>query len=545
MKKLSKMTLEEKIGQLIVIGGAVGGLGDETGIEDALRMIREKKVGGFYLGYPRYKNPLEAWQLNTRLRAAASDIPLFLCADMETSLGYIIIDGAERAPYLMGLGAARDETLARDIGAITGREARALGFNWNYGPSVDVNSNKDNPAIGIRAFGGDPVLVARMGCAYIKGCQSEGVLCSAKHFPGHGALAFDTHDSIGVADAGRGELMKRDIPPFHAAIRAGVKTVMSTHVIYPALGDSKFPATLSESIMTKLLREELGFTGLTTTDALSMKAISDNYGEREAVILSFLAGCDTLIVPASWRPYETLLEAAVSGRIPPARINEAVERILQAKAWLYPDGCKEPKKENVTKVFESAATKETLEKLSLKSVTVLEKKALPLKAGARKRLFVIQERDEAYQYCPWEKGVLDKAERMILEREPGAVIKRVSMACSAEESKDVLKAAGECEEVVFFCIVKVLIEQYNGRLSSATNELLSKIASERSLVVLSLGSPYVIDDIANCAGFICTYGESDICARTALAVLYGEAAPGGKLPVNISEKYPFGLGLSL
>ena len=545
MKKVSEMTLEEKIGQVIVIGGAIGGLGDATGTEDALRMIREKKVGGFYLGYPRYKNPIEAWQLNVKLQAAASDIPLFLCADMETSLGYVIIDGAERAPYLMGLGAARDEALAQEVGAITGREARTVGFNWNYGPSIDVNSNKDNPAIGIRAFAGDTDLVSRMGCAYIRGCESQGVLCSAKHFPGHGALGFDTHHDIGVADAARDVLMERDIPPFHAAIKAGVKTVMSTHVIFPALGDNKFPATLSESIMTTFLRGELGFTGLTTTDALSMKAISDNYGERDAVILSFLAGCDTLIVPASWRPYETLLEAAKSGQIPAARLDEAVERIVQAKAWLYPEGYREPKKEGVKKVFESAGTKRTVERLFLKAVTVLEKKALPLKAGARKRLFIIQERDEAYQYCPWEKGVLDEAQRIIRKKEPGAGIKRISMACSEAESKDILKAASQYEEVIFFCIVKVLIEQYNGRLSKATNELLSKIANQRPVVVLSLGSPYVIDDIAECAGFICTYGESDICARTALKVLYGEAAPGGKLPVTISEKYPFGLGLSI
>jgi len=290
------MTLEEKVGQVIVVGGVIGGLGDADGVEDALRMVRERKVGGFYLGYPRYNNPVEAAELNAKLQAA-SEIPLFLCADMETSLGYVIIEGAERHPYLMALGAARDEALAQEIGAIVGREARAVGFNWNYGPCLDVNSRKDNPAIGIRAIGDNPVLVSQLGCAYIRGCQSEGILCSAKHFPGHGSLAVDTHKKICVADAGRDVLMKRDIPPFRAAIRAGVKTVMSTHVIFPAFGDDKFPATLSKKIMTNLLRDELGFKGLTTSDSLSMKAISDNYGKREAVILSFLAGCDTLIVP--------------------------------------------------------------------------------------------------------------------------------------------------------------------------------------------------------------------------------------------------------
>jgi len=541
VKKTGEMTLEEKVGQLVHAGGAVGGLGDGKGVDYALQLIREKKAGAFYLGYPRYKNPLEAWQVHAKLQAA-SEIPLFICGDMETSLGYITIDGVQRHPYLMGLGAAGDESLAYEAGAITGREARAVGFNWNYGPCVDVDTVKGNPGVGIRSFGDDPELVSRLGSAYIKGCQSEGTICSAKHFPGHGSIAIDTHHVIGVDATERNSLMEINIPPFRAAISAGVKTAMSTHVIFPAFGDTRFPATLSRSIMTGLLREELGFKGIAVTDSLSMKAIADNYGVREALVRSFLAGCDMIIAPASWQPYDILAEAVRSGEIPEERLNESVEKILALKTWLYPDGYREPEQNSLQRVFESASTGSMLEKLAIKSATVIEKRALPLKAGVKKRLFIIQERDEAYQYCPWEKDVLDYAENMIRRIEPSAEIRRISMSCSEEEARAVMSAAGNHQEIIFFCIVKVLIEQYNGRLSKATARLLSAISRDRTVMGICLGSPYVIEDIENCAGFICTYGESRMLAEIALSILYGRISPSGKLPVSISARYPYGTG---
>jgi len=543
MKKTSEMTLAEKVGQLVVVGGAIGGLGDAKGLEDAVRLIREHKIGTFYLGYPRYKNPVEAWQLNAKVQAA-SEIPLLLCADMETALGYVVIDDVQRHPYLMGLGAARDEALARECGAIVGREARAVGFNWNLGPCLDVNSKKENPAVGIRSFGDDPDLVSRLGAAYVEGCQSEGVICSAKHFPGHGSMAIDTHDEIGVDDSSRDMMMRINLPPFQAAIRAGVKSIMSNHIIFPAFGDDRLPATLSRNVMTDLVRGELGFTGLTVSDSMSMKAISDNFGKGEAVVASFLAGCDTIIAPASWRPWEALTRAVESGRIPLARLDEAVERVLAVKRWLYPHGYREPDQQEVKRVFGSAETERTLETLALTSTTVIESRALPLQPGSRKRLIIIQERDEAYPFCPWEKGVLDRAERSLREREPDAAVKRISMACSESEAEEILQAAGDGEQAIFLCIAKHLIEQYDGRLSPGAAELLSRISRQRDVIGICLGSPYVIEDIANCAGFICTYSESDISAATAIKALYGEILPRGKLPVAISEKYPFGIGLT-
>ena len=180
--------------------------------------------------------------------------------------------------------------------------------------------------------------------------------------------------------------------------------------------------------------------------------------------------------------------------------------------------------------------------MALKATTVIENRALPLEPGARKRLIIIQERDEVYQYCPWEKAVLDQAERVLRAREPAAAVARISMACSAAEAGSVCQAADDCEEILFFCIAKHLIEQYDGRLSPATAALLSGLSQERNVIGVCLGSPYVIEDIADCAGFVCSFGESDVLAATALDALYGKVVPGGRLPVAITEKYPFGTG---
>jgi beta-N-acetylhexosaminidase len=540
IKPIGEMTLAEKVGQVIVVGGAIGGLGDTGGLDDALQLIQDNKAGGFYLGYPRYSDPYEARTIHATLQAA-SELPLFICGDMETSLGYIIINGVQRHPYLMGIGAARDADLARKLGGIVGREARAAGFNWNFGPCVDVNVLPDHPAIGIRAFGGDPALVSTMASAYIQGCESTRVICSAKHFPGQGFLAVDTHKAIGVDTTAREVLMAINLPPFQAAIRAGVKAIMSSHVIYPAFGHPSLPATLSPEIMQQLLRGVLGFRGLTITDSLSMKGIADNFGTRDAIVRSFIAGHDLLLVPASWNPYDTLIEAVELGEIPHRRLDEAVERVLHAKAWLYPQGYQEPPEEELREVFESAETRSTLTTLAMQSVTVVEERALPLTAGAKRRLFIVQERDEAYQFCPWEQDVLALAERIIRTKEPQATITRISMACSAEESQEIIQAAGEHDEVIFFCIVKHLIG-YRGRLSPATNTLLSTLASERTTLIISLGSPFVLADIPQCAGFICAYGDSEICAKIALQALYGDAIPSGTLPATISEQYQLSHG---
>jgi beta-N-acetylhexosaminidase len=545
MKNADKMTLEEKIGQVITLGGAIGGLGDEKGLKEALAMVRSGRASGFYLGYPRFKNPGQALELTAKLQAAA-ETPLFMCTDMETGLGYVIIEGSERHPYLMALGAARDEELARELGAIVGREARAIGFNWNYGPSVDVNSFSRNPIIGIRALSDNPDLAGRLGAAYITGCEAERVICSAKHFPGHGALAQDTHDQIGAADADRRTLMARDVAPFRKAIEAGVRSVMSTHIIFPAFGDERFPATMSRNIMTDLLRGELGFEGLAVSDSLAMKAISENYGKEEAVIQSFLAGCDVVIVPADWNPFDALSDAVRSGRIGQARLDEAVERILQTKKWLYPDGYKAPDFERSMEVFATPETKTAIDACARNAVTVLEEKSLPLKAVPGKRLYLLQERQDAYQFFPWERKILDFIEAEVKKREPAALVKRISRKCSYKEAKQIKQLAESTDELIFFCIVKnYASDPCKGRLSPQTNEFLRDISYAMPLTVVSLGSPYVIEGLCNLSGFICTYGECTACASAALDVLFGKQKPRGKLPVAISEKYPFGAGKSL
>ena len=227
--------------------------------------------------------------LNRLQRASA--LPLLFTADFEGGAGYIV-DGATRLPRAMALGATRDVGLAERAGRLGAGEGRALGVHVDFYPVVDVNVNPQNPVINIRSFGEDPELVARMATAYMRGIQQGGMLATAKHFPGHGDTATDTHLDLAVVDHPRARLDAVELVPFRAAIAAGVDAVMSSHIRLPALDATEgLPATLSRPILTGLLRQELGFAGLVFTDSMSMHAISKRFTPEQAAAMAVAGGC--------------------------------------------------------------------------------------------------------------------------------------------------------------------------------------------------------------------------------------------------------------
>ncbi|WP_156725995.1 glycoside hydrolase family 3 protein [Streptomyces apocyni] len=237
------------------------------------------------------------------------------------------------------LGAVDDTGLTRDVARELGRRLAACGVNLNWAPSADVNSNPDNPVIGVRSFGVDPALVARHTAAYIDGMQAAGVAACAKHFPGHGDTAVDSHHALPRIDVGLDVLRERELVPFRAAIAAGTKALMSAHILLPAL-DAEHPATLSPRILTGLLREELGYDGLIVTDAVEMQAIAANYGIERGSVLAIAAGADALCVGGGLADEDTVLRlrdalvAAVrSGELPEQRLAEAAARVRALGEW--------------------------------------------------------------------------------------------------------------------------------------------------------------------------------------------------------------------
>ena len=298
-----------------------------------LRALLEQGVGGVIL----LGGSAEELRLRCEQLQRWAGQPLLLCADVEEGVGQRFEGASWLAPPL-ALGAlhGRDpeqaETLAERYGRCTGRQARLLGLNWVLGPVCDVNNNPANPVINVRAWGETPESAGALAAAFIQGCQAEGVLACAKHFPGHGDTSSDSHLELPELPHDRERLDQIELPPFQRAIAAGVASVMTAHLRLPAL-DNAQPATLSEAVLTGLLRQELQFPGLVVTDALVMEAISQHHGSAEAAVLAFEAGADLILMPAeAQEALDGLVEAVQSGRISRERVEASLERRRAALA---------------------------------------------------------------------------------------------------------------------------------------------------------------------------------------------------------------------
>src|SRR5438874_4672310 len=353
--ELRKMSLDEKIGQLIYVGVNATFLNQDSEAFKALRhQVVDNHVGGIIL----FRGPVyESVVLVNRMQQLAK-YPLLISADLEAGSG-MRFDDTVNFPWNMAIAATGNPDYAQREGELTAREARALGVQQTLAPDADVNNNAANPVINVRSFGEDPTEVARFVAAFIEGAQSEGVIATAKHFPGHGDTATDSHRGLPVINVARTRLEAVELVPFRAAIKAGVGAVMSAHIglpqidptqvsplpadsiMRPAYADQQvitenavLPGTLSPVITGGLLRRDLGFDGIVVTDALDMSGLTIYFKQDEAGVRAVLAGADMLLKPsdADAAPaIRGLREAVRSGRVTEKRIEESERRILSAK----------------------------------------------------------------------------------------------------------------------------------------------------------------------------------------------------------------------
>ncbi|MGI8408444.1 MAG: glycoside hydrolase family 3 protein, partial [Pyrinomonadaceae bacterium] len=347
------MSVDEKIGQLIHVGVNARFANQESEFfKDLKRHVVENKIGGIiFFGAPIY----ETAHLGNRMQDFA-EIPLLLSLDAETGIGMRFGD-AVNFPWAMAVAATGNPEYARKIGVVTAREAKAMGIMHVYSPVLDVNNNADNPVINVRSFGENPEEVAKYGVAFIQGVQSQRVLATAKHFPGHGDTNVDSHRGLPIIDHSRASLEKTELLPFRKAVEAGVGSIMIAHIGLPQIdaeeikplkefiqGDAEegaeiinqkatIPATLSAKVQTDLLRKEMGFEGLIVSDAMSMSGLTLYFTQEEAGVRAFLAGTDILEKPADVDAMlRGLRDAVKSGRISEARLNESVRKSL---AWKH------------------------------------------------------------------------------------------------------------------------------------------------------------------------------------------------------------------
>jgi len=301
---------------------------ERAAIERALSL----GVGGFLLR----GGEQEAVRQLTRELRLRSRLPLLIAADLERGTGQQFL-GATGLPPAAAIAALDDVDAVRRAARLTAREARTLGVNWDFAPVCDLDLTAGNPVIGTRSFGADPQRVAFLVSEWITACQGEGVLACAKHFPGHGRTTVDSHVALPTVTASRGELLDVDVAPFAAAVRAGVASMMTAHVAYPALDASGVPATLSREIQQWLLRQELRFDGLIVTDALGMAGITGSRGETDAALQALLAGCDLLLAPTDLESTCRALDAALADRrLDASRVQNAERRRLKWAQWASP-----------------------------------------------------------------------------------------------------------------------------------------------------------------------------------------------------------------
>jgi beta-N-acetylhexosaminidase len=330
------MSLEAKIGQMVMIGFDGQAVDESPGLST---MIKTYQVGGVVLLEANAHDPEQIRALTEDLQGLAASsgasIPLLIAINHEGGIVVRITEGVTGFPGNMAVAAAQRPDYAYMSAALAAQELRAMGLNMNLAPVLDVNDEPLNPVIGVRSFGENPAIVAEYGRLAIRGSQQHGVIAAAKHFPGHGGVAVDSHGTLPVINHPRAYLESHDLLPFAAAIDEGVAAIMTAHIAVPALDASGLPATLSAPIMTRLLREEMGYQGLIVTDSLGMAGVSAGRGQDQAAVASVEAGVDVVLSTAPQEAHiaivQALNQAVQNGRISEARINESVRRILHVK----------------------------------------------------------------------------------------------------------------------------------------------------------------------------------------------------------------------
>ncbi|MCD6218855.1 glycoside hydrolase family 3 C-terminal domain-containing protein, partial [Candidatus Calescamantes bacterium] len=500
------------------------------------------------------RTPIQVLNLTNQLQRL-SRIPIIFCADLEHGLSQRFKIGVTPLPVSMSVGATRSEKYAYYCGKIVSQEAQAVGIQMVLGPVMDVNTNPANPIINTRSFGERPDLVSSLGAAYISGCQESGCIATAKHFPGHGDTSTDTHLTMPIVSHSFKRLEEVELPPFKAAVDTGVKAVMGAHIEYPALEPtSGLPATFSYRIMTGLLREKLGFKGIIVTDALAMRAIADNFGDKEAVIRSVKAGADVVLPADSQVAFEALLEAVRNRQISEKRIDDSVEKILNVKAWLGMDKqwIIEPAK--AEKVIGRQENAQLVKEIARAAITLLKNEhLLPLSNTSQKKVLLISTEERSVKGSRakiFEEtfGGLSRneiLERELLKRIGSLNFMRIDENPSYLEMSRVRKEVEKVDMIIFASFISVRsYKSGSGTISERQIELVRSLQDKVPLLFIAFGSPYVIANFQQAKAIICAYGSEPALIEATVETIFGEIQPKGKLPVTISKEYSYGYSLS-
>ena len=413
-----------------------------------------------------------------------------------------------------------------------------------YSPVVDVNINPDNPIINVRSLGEDPKQVSRMAVSFIKGCQENGLIATAKHFPGHGDTDLDSHSVLPTVWGDRSRLEKVELYPFRQAIKAGVQAIMTAHLHLPALDPTPdLPATLSPRIITGLLRNELGFKGIIVTDAMGMGGVTTIYSPEEAALRAVQAGVDIILLPPE--PDEvikSLIQAVRTGQIAETRINTSVKRILEAKARL---GLHKNKLVNTDILDEKVATKKHLQyaaQVFEDSLTLVKNEGavIPLSESAQK-IAVFSLSSDPGGYFAGRDFI-----REVEEKCPELITFYADAFTGEEFIQEAVEKASEVEVIVFALFSSLSAWKGSVGLNLRHIQLIQEAAANSTpVVVISFGSPYFLRHFPDVDSYLCAYRWDSEAQKAAAKALFGEIDIKGRLPVSLPGLYPLGHGLTL
>ena len=540
-KTLAGLSLERKAAQLVFVR-ATGTYQSPRTAEsrELLERVRELGVGGVVVfesevdSLPRLLNGLQ--------RAAA--VPLLVAADLERGLSFRVRRGVVPLPYAMAVGATRSEEAARFCGQVAAREARAVGIHWTFAPVADVNNNPANPVINIRSFGEDPQLVASLAAAWVRGAREGSLLTTAKHFPGHGDTAVDSHLAVATVSGDRARLDSVELRPFRQLLAAGVDAVMLGHIAVPALDASGAPATLSPAVGEQLLRRELGFDGLVVTDALDMAGVKPAW-DGEAVVRAVQAGADVVLMPLDARvAVQSLARAVREGQLTEARLDQSVRRVLQAKARQGLDrqrlvdpaavASEVGRPEDVARALEVARA----------SITVVRNEGglLPLRAERPLRLLHLVLSSDARNAL-----IQGWPEAELAARRVEAETRFVGPELSPRTTDEIVALSSGFSHVLVSAYVVVTSNKGTTAMIPPHVELLRRLqeAGRPPLIVVSYGSPYLLEQFPGVPAYVCAYGAAESSQRAAVGALFGEFDVRGRLPVSLPGLAALGDGLQL
>lgn len=561
-KTLRKMTLEEKIGQMVHIGiNARYANQDSDFFRQIQKDVVESKVGGIILfGAPIYETVhfVNRMQQNART-------PLLISIDAESGVGMRFSDAAN-FPWAMAVAATGKPEYARKIGEVTGREARLLGIQHVFAPVLDVNNDPDNPVINVRSFGEDPKTVGVFGAEFVRGLQSQKAIATAKHFPGHGDTAVDSHRGLPIINVTRDRLESVEFPPFKMAIDAGVGSIMIGHIGMPQIDPTEIrpiknalrvdaeegaeivtekttvPATLSKKVQTDILRKEMGFKGMIVTDAMSMSGLTLYVTQEEAAVRAVEAGTDILEKPADTvAMIKGLKDAVASGRISVSRIDDSVRKIL---AWKHATGLFEKKITDIDAIDKTLSSREVyalVDEIASQAITLVrDGGAIP---APRNRNVVVLGLSNTFD----NEATIAPFTRTLREtgiRHQAFVIQENSSAESVARARE---AAMKADLVIVGLYGRVRSGAKNSvGVPEAGARLLDElIEGGKDPVGIAFGNPYALRNFPKLKTYLVAFGDMPALQRAAARGVFGMQDITGRLPISIPGLHRIGEGLTI